>query len=146
MGNYCSNYEPPPSGSEEDEPTDIQNPPPIEHRSPQMEELYQIYQTGRRKNEAEYKKKSGRRYQQLIDFEWMTEVKKIAREGYSTMKIKDRLNSEDREKLAKWLINLFGDGIKVYYENKALHITWDPQNTELYPRIYEYSLPDSEYR
>lgn len=144
MGNYCSTYEPPSSGLDDYESTDIQSPPPIEHRSPQMEELYQIYQTGRKKNEEEYLQKSERRYNQLTNFEWMTEVKKIAREGYSTMKIKDRLNSEDREKLAKWLINLFGDGIKVYYENKALHITWDPQNTELYPRIYEYSLPDSE--
>lgn len=144
MGNYCSTYEPPSSGLDYYESTDIQSPPPIKHRSLQMEELYQIYKTGRKKNEEEYLQKSERRYNQLTNFEWMTEVKKIAREGYSTMKIKDRLNSEDREKLAKWLINLFGDGIKVYYENKALHITWDPQNTELYPRIYEYSLPDSE--
>jgi hypothetical protein len=61
-----------------------------------------------------------------------------AKKGYSTIKIKDDcLMVNDRELLAKKLYSLFGDGIKVYYENNALHLTWDPHNTEPYPRTYQ---------
>lgn len=138
MGN-CNSREPIPTN--DFDYLDNFTHPPLDYKTPEMEALYQAYITARKRLELSYAVHSSKRLQQLISIPWKKKMESAAKEGYSTIKISDDcLTSNDRKIFAKKLYSLFGDGIKVYYENSALHLTWDPHNTEPYPRVCQITV------
>lgn len=138
MGN-CNSSQPIPTNDLDD--IDNFTQPLLEHRTPEMEALYQAYITARKRLERSYAEHSSKRLQQLISIPWKKKMETAAKEGYSTIKISDDcLTSNDRKILAKKIYSLFRDSIKVYYENNTLHLTWDLHNTEPYPQIYQITV------